>query len=145
MRHDLVGARLEQLQHASSDIGRRRGLPAQRSRLPAPACGGAALRRRRLGRLDIGLDDAAMRAGAGNGREIDAGFLGDTTRQRRGEDALAVTPATGAGVAQTRLAALLRLRRLAALAPRPSALGLGRRRRPWRRGLRALGAGVGMP
>ena len=77
MRHDLVTARLEQRQnllvrYPGSDRGRagRR----RRWRLQALA---------RFGFLDVTGDDAAMRASTVDTRQLDAGFLGQTTGQRR--------------------------------------------------------------
>ena len=91
VRDELVGAFGKQFQHL---IVRHRLCRCSRScRRRADGCGFRG--RRSLGaaagnrRLDIGLDDAAMRARAGHGGYIDAGILGDTARQWRGKDTLA--------------------------------------------------------
>jgi hypothetical protein len=83
----LVGAFGEVLEHGVVDMPlpvRRLARPQRLRRLPSRCLAGA----RGDGRLDVLLDDAAMRPGAGDLRHVDTGILGDAARQRRGENAL---------------------------------------------------------
>ena len=126
-----------------------------RRRAPPPAAGArgrGGLQRHLAGLcgLDVGLHHAAMRAGAGDGGQLDAGVLGEASRQRRGEDArapldlpppppeplptigAAADPVTAVGIAPRRrsLQSAAAAGAGAALAPPQAALGrLGRRRR----------------
>ena len=142
MRHRLLG-----LEHAPRDdladrgvrharVARRRehrlraGAAAPRAapaRLPEQRRRGA-----RLGRFDVGLDDAAVRAAALDAREIEALVCCDALGERRREDARAAR-CRGAAAAPERLQArpwarpepvrrqaLQRLRALRPQAPRPA-------------------------
>src|SRR5882672_4023194 len=78
VRDDVVAARLEQ--RANLVIGwhrqRERCCRSRREALAGSRC------------LDIARDDAAMRTGAPDATELDAGGLGETARERRGKDAI---------------------------------------------------------
>ena len=93
VRHFLVGAGLE---HRLDLIAPTCSAPAAEPRASARRRAAAAarqLRRLRAAAWHRGahvlLDDAAMRAGALDRGEIDAGLLGDALGERRGEDAAA--------------------------------------------------------
>ncbi len=77
MRHDLVGALLEQRPDLLIRHRRRKRRPARRrSRRRLQALAGFRL-------VDVARDDAAMRPGADDAGNLDAGLLGQTPRQRR--------------------------------------------------------------
>ena len=86
MRHQLVGALFEQLENRFVRLTLGEG----RSRCASSCCCRSGFRTTGSGSLfHVGLDDATMRAGTGDGRKIETGFLRKTTRKRRSEDALA--------------------------------------------------------
>ena len=118
MRDDLVAARFEQRAGSACPTSTARS-PARRRRRRCRRFQALA----GFGVLDIARDDAAMRAGAVDARELDAGFLGEAARQRRREDAGVAVGLRRAGVAW-------------AGAPR-------RAQAPWRPSLRGRGACCG--
>src|ERR1019366_7064431 len=64
-----------------------------------------------FGFLDIPRDHAAMRAGAGDARKLDAGVLGDAAGQRRRKDAGVTVALRRLALRDGRFRALLRTRR----------------------------------
>ena len=97
VRHDLVGALLVERQdlvvgHGLRAECRRRARRPGARRCRPWAARAAALERR----LDVALDDAPVRARAGERRKIDARLLGEPARQRRSEDAAVAVGAGGA-------------------------------------------------